>query len=239
MTARAQVPSPAADTDDHGPVEDTPWPTRLEAHVVTPGPAPRIHGYDVHDDLARHYGFGEVVLLTLTGQPPSVGVGRVFEAALVDLAPVTVAEAPAHAAVLARLCDADPAGTVATGAIGLAEQARERITRHRAALEALRAGRPWAECDGRCEGADALAEARIAERLRETGLVAPRLAGPVCAEAEGLATLAALGLTEPWQLLAALVVARLPAVAAEAQAVTPRSFPSYPMNLPPFVYGVP
>ena len=236
MTARTQMPLPAVDTDDRGPVEDSPWPTRLEAHVVTPGPAPRIHGYDVHHDLARHYGFGEVVLLTLTGAPPTAAVGRAFEAALVDVAPATVAEAPAHAAGLARLCDAAPAGVVATGAIGLAEQARDRIDRHQAGIDALRDGRPWPACDGRCAGSDRGAEARIAARLLGTGLEAPRFDGPVCVEAEHLATLAALGLAEPWQLLAAMVVARLPAVAAEAHAVTPGAFARYPMNLPPLVY---
>ena len=34
------------------------WPARLAAHVVSPDPEPRLHGYAVAGDLARFYGLG-------------------------------------------------------------------------------------------------------------------------------------------------------------------------------------
>src|SRR5262245_62268100 len=98
----------------HGPIEDNPWPSKLTARVVSPGPRPVLHGYDVQGDLAQHYGFGEVLLLALTGTPPDAERGHDFDVALIFLAPISIAEAPVHAASLARLCRAAPSGLVGT-----------------------------------------------------------------------------------------------------------------------------
>ena len=106
------------------PIDEMDAPARLAAHVVTPGPQPLLHGFDVQNDLARSYDFAEVVYTALTGEPPSETTGRVFNVLLTFLAPISVAEAPCHATVLARLVGARTAGLVSTAAIGLAEQAR-------------------------------------------------------------------------------------------------------------------
>src|SRR5258708_5243088 len=85
-----------------GPIDVGLWPSQLTARVVDGGFRPRILGYDVQTDLARHYSFAEVVLLCLCGEVPTREVGRAFEIALSFLAPVSAAEAPAHAAGLAH-----------------------------------------------------------------------------------------------------------------------------------------
>src|SRR5579862_485636 len=86
-----------------GPVEQYPWPEELRGNVVTPGSRPRMHGYDVEGDLARHYRSSDVVLLALTGELPSDEQSIAFDVALTFLAPLSVAEAPAHVAALAHI----------------------------------------------------------------------------------------------------------------------------------------
>jgi hypothetical protein len=56
-----------------GPLEDAPFPEKLNARVVTPGANPRVHGYDVEGDLAAHYTSSETMLLCLTGELPEPG----------------------------------------------------------------------------------------------------------------------------------------------------------------------
>ena len=53
-------------------VDKQEWPDTLAAHVVDDceGAPPRIHGYDVESDLARHYPFSTTVVLALTGELP-------------------------------------------------------------------------------------------------------------------------------------------------------------------------
>ena len=92
-------------TTHRGPLDDVEWPKKLPAHVVTAGPAPRVHGYDVENDLARHYSFSDAIYLSLVGELPNDATSRAFEIALHFLAPVSAAEAPSHAAILARFCD--------------------------------------------------------------------------------------------------------------------------------------
>ena len=223
-----------ADTRD-GPVESFPWPTRLAAHVVMPGTAPRLHGYDVQEDIARHYSFSDTVYLALTGSLPTPENSHRFGVALVFLSPCSVAEAPTHAAVLARLCVAKAAGVLQVGAIGLAEQAGFLAGE----LEDLRV---WlADTSGAFPPAHVAAspgERAAVERFRFAlgpGAVPgldqdPTLLGALfCA-------LFALGLTTQAQWTTVFVVARLPVVAAEAFAATPGDFRGYPTDLPHFEY---
>jgi hypothetical protein len=51
-----------------------------------------------------------------------------------------------------------------------------------------------------------------------------------------IAVLAAAGLQQAHQLVAVLTLARLPSAIAEGASNAPRSFPSYPMDLPAFRY---
>src|SRR5919112_1099801 len=87
----------------NGPIEDHAFPTEIEARVITPGLDPRLHGFSVEGDLAIHYRFPELVQLALTGVPPDEECGRALDIALQFVAPLAIAEAPTHAAVLTRL----------------------------------------------------------------------------------------------------------------------------------------
>ena len=107
-----------------GPLEETPFPEQLLGRVVTPGAAPRLHGYDVERDIAVHYGQAELVLLALTGELPDSRAAVLFEVACAFLSPISVAHAPAHAAVLSRLCGTTTSATIGTAAIALGEEAR-------------------------------------------------------------------------------------------------------------------
>src|SRR5687767_7957795 len=114
----------------HGPIEDHSFPAEIEARVITPGPNPHLHGFSVEGDLALHYRFPELVQVALTGDPPDEAKGRAFDIALQFLAPLAVAEAPTHAAVLARLCGARTSSIVAVTCIALAERARHVVKAH-------------------------------------------------------------------------------------------------------------
>jgi hypothetical protein len=220
-----------------GPIESFPWPSRITAHVVMPGTAPRVHGYDVQEDIARHYSFSDTVYLALTGSLPTPENSHRFGVTLVFLSPCSVAEAPAHAAVLARLCVAKSAGVLQVGAIGLAEQAAF-LARE---LESLRV---WLADTG-----EVFPVAHVAGSAEERAAVERfRLAlGPGAGTVPGLdrspTLLAALfcalfssGLTTVAQWTTVFMVARLPVVAAEAFAARPGDFREYPMDLPHFEY---
>jgi hypothetical protein len=219
-----------------GPLETTTFPTQLSARVVTPGAEPRVHGYDVESDLARHYGPAELVLLTLTGELPEPSVRHAFEVAWLFLAPTSVAEAPSHAAVLSRLCGAPPSSSIAVAAIGLAEQARALVEEHAELLRSLRAR---AALPARYQSQEALHAAAV-ERLRSalepSGLIVPTLAQAPTRDAALLSVLFACGLKRPEQLQAAVVLSRLPCCVAEGFAERATNFGNYPINLPAFAY---
>jgi len=226
------------ETQSRGPIEDKELPQKLEARVVTQDAAPQVHGYDVHEDLARHYGFADLVLLGLTGELPSAETSRAFEVALTFAAPVSVAEAPAHAAVVARVCGPRVASVVGVAALGLAEQAREILDRHDHLLPKLAIG----SLNGSAQKvAPKSAEERAAvERFRAAlgsfCARVPTIGYDVGLDTAILATLIACGLTSRERLEVALTCARLPLVCAEALTWKPGDLRRYPMNLPRFVY---
>jgi hypothetical protein len=225
-----------------GPIEDHPWPEELQGHVATVGESPRIHGYDVQGDLARHYSFAEVFLLTLIGDLPSKEQTAAFETAMTFAAPVSIAEAPAHAAALARICGARPTGVLGVGVLTLAERARSLIEQSAAVLDWLRAHdnpnvpAPIATND---EDRDAVAVQALRSALAARGVRIEVLEHPLSLDSAILATLWFAGLVRPEQLETALVLAWLPCVVAEAHAHPVASFRDYPMLLPPFVYEDP
>lgn len=121
---------------------DGDWPEQLAARVIDPGPPLRIHGYAIDDDLARHRSVSDVTYLALTGELPSAEQSRMFAATMIRLAGITVAEAPAHAAVLARICSGTTSSIIGVAAIALGEQARSLVAEYRSGsrhglLEAL------------------------------------------------------------------------------------------------------
>ncbi|MEJ7754572.1 MAG: hypothetical protein WKF38_05255, partial [Candidatus Limnocylindrales bacterium] len=102
-----------------GPIEDTAWPAALVARVSDSAASPTLHGYAIETDLARHYRFGETMLLALTGVAPTEADGTAFEVAMIFASATDIRDAPVHAAALARLCGARPANALATGLVGL------------------------------------------------------------------------------------------------------------------------
>jgi len=220
-----------------GPLDVAAFPETLTAHTVTPGPRPRLHGYDVEGDLSRHYGPTDLLLLSLTGELPSRKTSAALAVALTFLAPLSVEHAAVHAAALARLCGTASGSIVGVAAIGLAEHARVLLEEH-AELLAWLASRdttlpsPFRATDP----ADAAAGARLREALRPTGFAVPELAQGPTRDAALLTVLFRCGLQERSQLEAAIVTARLPSALAEAMSVKVTDFNHYPTNLPRYQY---
>ncbi len=216
-----------------GPFEELSWPSLLEAGVVKPGTMPRIHGYSVDEDLCRHYSFGEVLFLSLTGDLPTREKGILFENVLIRLCPVSPADGPVHAALLSRAAGATSTGTLMVGLIGLCERARHTVSKHLPLLEATRLGKPLPP------GFEAKTERDhiVGKELNELW---PEEPGPpmegLTAEASCVMALSACGLCEEWQLEVALVAAGLGVLPAEAQRAPAGRLTDYPMNLPPFRY---
>jgi hypothetical protein len=155
-----------------GPLDDAPWPEKLKARVTTPGADPAVHGYSVEGDLARHYSLAEGVLLALTGELPAAEQAAAFEVALHFLSPAPVNEAPAHATVVARICDVTTSAMAGTATIALAEQAHAVVRAHAGLLAELEAGigtgaREWAAADD----VERASVARLRAALRERGVV--------------------------------------------------------------------
>jgi hypothetical protein len=221
----------------NGPIEDRSSPGAIEAHVITPGPDPHLHGFSVEGDLAVHYRFPELVQVALTGAAPDEAKGRAFDIALQFLAPLAIAEAPAHAAVLARVCGAPSSSILAVTCIALAERARQVIAEHGDLLAWLdTAGDELPARYGSSSAEDAACVDRLRIALASAGVEVPRLA-------RGLKRLTALFMTlhfadlrRPEQLETALVMASLAPTMAEAMSHTSASFAEYPINVPAFIY---
>ncbi|GAC1394169.1 MAG: hypothetical protein NVSMB47_02730 [Polyangiales bacterium] len=219
------------------PIESGPWPDRLDAHVVTPGAEPRVHGIDVESDLARHYRFAETIHLALVGEPPTDAIGAALDVLLTFLAPAPAPAAPPHAAVLARTCAATTSAITATAAIGLAEQARATLAEHAAFLEWLAGDRATSPPRSGPERPD---DTTSVARLRAAlggNLALP--SHPLSRTEALLAGLFECGLRRAEQLEVAWVVARMTTAIAEALAHPRGALRAYPMNVPPIRYEEP
>jgi hypothetical protein len=232
--SRLPPPSP-------GPIETNEFADRLVARVVAPGLRPRLHGYDVRADLARHYGFADVVFLAATGElPPTASVARAFEACLVSLSPAPVAEAPTHLAVITRLCGGPTPGVLGTGAVGLAQQANDVVTRHAALLAWLDHPQgPLPGCAFARDDDERDAGLAISAAAESAGIPSPLGGYAVGPDAAALAVFHSCGLRAPHQLATVYLVARLPALAAEAFAASPADLRRYPIDLPRYSYEDP
>lgn len=227
------------DPNAPGPVELEPWPDTLDAHVVEAGSDPRIHGYSVREDLASHYGYAALVLLSAQGELPTDGAARTLEIALAFLAPISIAEAPAHATSLARLCGATSSAALSVAAVALAEQARDAVERHRPLLAWLDAPPSPLPVEFTAQGDDdARGVGLLRAAIAPTGTRVPILEHRPTLLSAILGTLHAAGLRTPEQIELAWLLARLPVVAAEAACVRPLAFRTYPMNTPVFRYEV-
>jgi hypothetical protein len=220
-----------------GPLETGLFPDQLTARVVTPGAQPRIHGYDVESDLARHYSPSAVAYLAVTGELPTPEVAGALDTILVFASPVSVACAPTHAAVLARLCGGDASSILSVAAIALAEQLKNQLNEHERFLSWLKTAIGDIPAEFRSITQDDVeAVRRLNIALRGAGLQVPVLAQSPTRDAAILAALHACGLKARRQYEALLVWTRLPVVIAEAFAEHATNFRHYPVNLPHFVY---
>ncbi len=222
-----------------GPVEDLKWAEKLQASVVTSGLRPKIHGYDVRGEMAGRASFSEVIFLSLTGELPNKTVLKTFDCAMCFLAPVSVAEAPVHAAVLSGLCGSGTGGITGVAAVTLAEKARWTVSHHMKLLSAL------------SDRTSALPEQYISENSaekNETALLvnAAESAGSSVPETfrelkPVSAAIAVLfqccGIAEPRILETLITIASLPCTLAEGMAVKPGNFRTYPIELPRFSYS--
>ena len=209
-----------ADKELEGTVATHAWPAKLASHVASAGRPVRVHGYDLHGDLAVHYDFGEYIVLALTGAPPPRQFGAAANIALVALADATVANASVHCATLARRCGADAKGALATGLVALAEEAEHVVAS--------------SEEPSQHESAAGELFAALPEEVRRA-LGAPSST----VRATAIAILRLVGLNDPLQLQAAVSLARMPVMVAETLAVERGDIRDYPMQLPRFDYQPP
>ena len=235
-----QAPPEPPDSQD-SPLDRFNRADRLVGYIAQEDAARvRLRGHDVLGDLARHYSFAEVALLTMTGRAPRAEEGHAFEVALIALAPIPITEGPAHAARLARVVRCEDHGCVAAAASAAVQRARWITERHRR-LSA------WLEREEPGPLPEALRAPDEAARARTASLweALPKAARAPLRElraqepaplALALAMLWALGLRVPWQLQTALVVAGLPCAVAEGVAVPRGDLRSYPINVPPILY---
>jgi hypothetical protein len=220
-----------------GPLDIAAFPETLSAHVVTPGPRPRLHGYDVEGDLARHYGPTDVLALALTGELPTPEASAALGVALTFLAPVSVAHASVHAAALARTCGTTVGSTIGVAAIGLAEQTRVLLDEHEELLAWLAAPNgAFPDRYRATDPADRAGTLRLRDAIAETRFAAPGLAEGPTRIAALIIVLVACGLKGRSELEAAIVTARLPGVVAEAMRVKVADFSLYATNLPRYLY---
>lgn len=229
--------NPSRLTLEPGPLEATPFPTHLKARVVTPGAHPRAHGYDVEQDLARHYGFVDLCALFLTGQLPPEEHRRALEVALMVYAPVSVAHASVHSTVLARLCGATSTSLIAVAAVGLSEQARLELQGVQPLLRWLRHPQePLPDAYRAHEDAERAAVADFLSLLPD-GWDHPILGWGPNRRSLLVALLHGAGFRRLEQMEAWLTLARLPCALAEGFAERPANFANYPINLPSFEYS--
>ncbi|MEO7109685.1 MAG: hypothetical protein ABI183_04520 [Polyangiaceae bacterium] len=226
-----------------GPIEDQTWAQRLQSHVVTPEAAPRINGYDVENDLAKHYNFADTMMLCVLGDLPSDANRRAIEIALQFAAPLSVAHAPTHAGMLTRLCGGTRSASFGAGALTLAEDARWLVEQHEPWLAWLKnpEGAPPAQFVAR-NIEERASVTTLRNAIRRTGATVPALdldAACVTKSAAILSVFWSCGAQTPAQLELLFVLARFACVGAEILATRPAQFRTYPIDLPPFRFEAP
>jgi hypothetical protein len=220
-----------------GTIESREWPSTVQARVISPGTDPTVQGYGLHGDLAKHYRFADIVLLSLTGElDPDAGAA--LDVVLRFACATSVAEAPTHAATLAKLCGSRVSGIVSIAATGLAEQSRAILDEHERVIPRLVIGslngmaKDYAARDEDERAAvDALRHA-----LGSFGSRVPALGYDIRLDTAMIAVLLGCGLREREHLELAFTLARLPIACAEAFAAETGAFKQYAMNTPAFVY---
>jgi hypothetical protein len=220
-----------------GPLDERTFPETLTGRVTTPGPQPHIHGYDAEGDLARHYSMTDLAFLSLAGELPTPPHALAFNVVLMFLAPISVAEAPAHAAVLARICGTAPSAAIGIAAMALGEQARFLLDRHANLLEWFKSPSSELPLAYRSESSDEdAAVERLRVALKPSGLSIASLDLRPTRYAALFAALFEMGIQRRVYLEMVLVWARMPVVLAEYLAEKSVNFLRYPANLPSYRY---
>ncbi len=210
--------------------------TQLEARVVDDsGSEPRIHGFGVRSDLAKHFAVADVMFLALTGEEPLPRQSESLRRALVLLAPIGAGSAPSHLGILAHMVARDYAASLASSAAALAERAATVVADRTLLLAALREDRLPRELPLAPEEEEAALE--IATLFADCSEVAKR---PwfvrLDATSAAIAVLFECGLTDNWQLESMLFWAWAPCVMAEMGTRARDPMDAYPINLPRFRY---
>jgi hypothetical protein len=227
---------PPWEPPSRGALDDTAWPERLCARAVLPDVRDdRLHGYAMLGDVARHYSYSDLVYLAIVGELPDREQATRFRVGLFACASLSVAEAPAHVAVLSRICGGTIASALAAGTIALVDQVRCEVARH-AALIAWLADQTGAVPDAFCDRDPAHAEwmRALLAALDDCGstLVRPEMSRG----AARIALVFEAGLRRADQIEAAIVAARSCGLIAEALATGAADLRDYPVKLPPFHY---
>lgn len=214
-----------------GPIEDTSWPSDLEARVSdNSGPCHRLRGYALRDDLAANYSFSQVLLLAMTGELPTKSQSRIFDAVLISLGDTLLADAVAHAALLARITGSRTASVV--GIVGIV-----------AAEDGALVAKAWQTLQ--TGGRDATLRSSSARERREVAALLKACGQPreLPAEASRLslraahaALLGACGLRHEWQFLHVAAMARCTVALAESYDRPMPGFADYPMDRPSIRY---
>lgn len=225
-----------------GPFEELDWPDHLTAMVVESTPRPRLHGYDIEQDLARHYTLAESMFIALVGRAPTRGQGRAFEIALMFASACPVNEAPTHTAILARSIGAPVSSALGAGLLVVCEATRAEVTRQADLLhwlehidERAQPGTPPA-CAREADDRDAEAVAQIRELLDHVDtqdMIPPH---GLSRTAAVLTVMWRCGLRSPDQLIVALCWSKTISVGAEALAAKRGGMINFPARLPNFRY---
>ncbi|MEP7123374.1 MAG: hypothetical protein ABJE95_20780 [Byssovorax sp.] len=224
-----------------GPFDREPWPERLPATVVDPRGEPRIHGYEVRRDLARHHGIADLAWLAARGELPTATEREAFEVAVIWLAPVHAGEAASHAGILAKLVGALPSAVISTIATGLAELGRterDALAPWLSWLDAPIGAPPPCAVEAAPDADAADAHAWLVERTAvwfgpDAALPESPVLGRV---AGGHALLHRLGLRDPQLVEGVVTWARLLIVIAETASLRAGAVRDYPARLPDYQY---
>lgn len=220
------------------PIDAFPWPTQLTARLTTPDES-AVAGYHVASDLARHWSFSDMLYLSVRGQLPSDRESRVLSYVLMNLAPISIAKAPAHAASLVRLCEGSYAATTGAAYLTAAEEGRFVIAAHAGFFEWLTTqgqGAPESS-PPHVETPSNSSEATPAILVSLAALDLPlTLPATLPRESVLLAALHRIGIQDAMSLEFFWSAARGALALAEALRVSPRAFKSYPLALPRFDY---
>lgn len=220
-----------------GIFDNFPSPDKLDARVISLSPDPAIHGYSVFSDLALHYNFSEMIYLTLTGKTPTRQIGQAFEYALKFLFPITAAEAPSNAGILAMVLAGAPASVLGTTGVLLVDMARYWVEKHKALLSWLDS--PDATFPEQYQNKDIENKKivlQLSEIISQIGISCPIFEHDPTLIAALIAVLHACGLKKPEQIQAVIVFAKYPCAIAEGYATTPYDCNSYPMRVPDYKY---